>query len=207
MFLMTARYKRRSGPARPGRVSWRQARLARARLASGADLSRQERRRLRAQIRLRDTVTRSRGRQTRRIGLALAGAVAVMAVVAVAFALGPAIAAARGQGAVGTFTVDSRVCSRGCSWVGTFVARGGQVTPGVAYEGSLPAGAGPGSSIPAIYPGGYHAVFAPHGSLAWLGDLLLVVLIGSAMAVALWISPIGTSGRRRREIRRSARAA
>ncbi len=131
-----------------------------------------------------------------------------MAVVAIAFALGPAIQAARGQGAVGTFTVDSQQCYRdGCTWTGTFVARGGQVTSGVAYEGTLPAGAGPGSSVPAIYPGGYHAVFAPHGSLVWLEDLLLVLLIGGAMAAALWISPIGMPGRRRREIRRSARAA
>jgi hypothetical protein len=204
---MPVRDRRRSGPGRPGRVSWRQARAARALLASGEGLSREERRRLRAQIRLRDKVTHDRGRRTWRIGLAVAGAVAVMAVVAIAFALVPAIEAARGQGTVGTFTISSRVCLRGCAWVGTFMARGGQVTPGVAYQGSLPAGAGPGSSIPAIYPGGSHVVFAPHGSLAWFGDLLLVVLIGGAMAVALWISPIGTSGRRRREIRRSARAA
>jgi hypothetical protein len=115
--------------------------------------------------------------------------------------------AARGQGAVGTFTADSLVCSRGCEWVGTFVARGGQVTPGVAYEGSLPAGARPGSSVPAIFPGGSHVVFPPHGSLVWLEDVLLVMIIGGAMAAALWISPIGMPGRRRREIRRSARAA
>jgi hypothetical protein len=203
---MSARDQRRSGPTQPGRVTWRQARIARARLASGEDLSRPERRRLRAQVRLRDKISRYRSRQARRIALAVAGAVAVMGVVAAAFALGPSIAAARGQGAAGTFTVGSQVCFKGCAWVGTFVARGGQVTPGVAYEGILPAGTGPGSSVPAIFPGGSHVVFAPHGSLVWLEDVLLALLIGGAMAVALWISPIAMPGRRRREIRRSARA-
>ncbi len=193
-------------------MSWRQARLARARLAFGEDLSRQERRRLRSQIRRRDEAAHRRGRQARRIGIAAAGAVAVMAVLAIAFALGPAIDAARGQGAPGTFTVDSQLCYRGgCTWTGTFVTRDGQVTSGVGYEGRLPADTGPGSSVPAILPGGSHVVFAPRGSLVWLEDLLLVVLIGGAMALALWISPIGMPGRRRardrREIRRSARAA
>jgi hypothetical protein len=188
-------------------MSRRAARLARARLASGEVLSAQERRRLRSQIRRRDKVASYRARQARHVGVAVAGAAAVMAVVAIAFALGPAIDAARGEGAVGTLTVESQTCYRGaCSWVGTFVTRGGQVTSGVAYEGRLPADTGPGSSVPAIYAGS-HLAFAPHGSLVWLEDLLLVVLIGAAMAVALWISPIRMPGRRRREIRRSARAA
>jgi hypothetical protein len=199
---MPARDQRRSGPATP---SWRAARLARARLASAEGLSAQERRRLRSQIRRRDKVARAR--QSRHVGVAVAGAGAVMAVVATAFALGPAIDAARGEGAVGTLTVESQLCYRdACSWVGTFVSRGGQVTSGVAYQGRLPADTGPGSSVPAIYAGS-HVAFAPHGSLVWLEDLLLVVLIGGAMAVALWISPIGMPGRRRREIRRTARAA
>jgi hypothetical protein len=38
-------------------MTWRQARLARARLASGEDMSGPERRRLRWQIRLRDKAT------------------------------------------------------------------------------------------------------------------------------------------------------
>jgi hypothetical protein len=75
------------------------------------------------------------------------------------------------------------------------LAPGSQATSGVAYEGSLPAGAGPGSSIPAILPGGSHVAFAPHDSLVWLEDALVVLLIGAAMAVALWISPIGMPGR------------
>jgi hypothetical protein len=44
------------------------------------------------------------------------------------------------------------------------VFRGGQVTPGVSYDGSLPHGAQPGDRIPAIFPGGQYAVFPPHGS-------------------------------------------
>jgi hypothetical protein len=102
---MPARDQRRSGPATP---SWRAARLARARLASAEGLSAQERRRLRSQIRRRGKVARAR--QARHVGVAVAGAVAVMAVVATAFALGPAIDAARGEGAVGTLTVESQLC-------------------------------------------------------------------------------------------------
>ena len=37
-------------------------------------------------------------------------------------------------------------------------------TPGVSYDGTLPASAQPGERIPAIFPGGQHAVFPPHGS-------------------------------------------
>jgi hypothetical protein len=187
-------------------VSWRQARAARAQLAAD-DLSRQEKRRLRSMSRAREIAVRRRNLRYRHIAIVVAGAAAVMAVAAVAFALGPAIGAARGQGTSGTFVVGSRMCSKGCTWVGTFESAGGEMVPGVAYEGSLPAGAGPGSSIPAIYPGGYRAVFAPHGSHVWLADLLLVMLFGGAMAVALWISPIRLSRHRGSAHTRGARPA
>lgn len=208
---MPRRDRPSGGPARARQVSrrqvsWRQARAARARLGAD-DLSRQEKRRLRSMSRARDIAVRRRNLQFRHIAIVVAGAAAVMAVAALAFALVPAIGAARGQGTSGTFVVGSRMCSRGCTWVGTFDSAGGEVVPGVAYEGSLPAGAGPGSSIPAIYPGGYRAVFAPHGSHVWLADLLLVMFIGGAMAVALWISPIGLSRHRRNGHLRGARAA
>jgi hypothetical protein len=128
--------------------------------------------------------------ELRRVLVAVAGAVAVMAVIAVAFGLGPAIGAARGQGASGTFTVESRICSRGCTWVGTFESKTGQVLSDAAYEGDLPPGARLGSSIPALYPGGADEVFAPHGSHMWLSDLVLIVVVGGVVAVAVWISPI-----------------
>ncbi len=123
-----------------------------------------------------------------------------MAIVAMAFAIGPAISAARGHGAAGWFTDASQQCMRrlGCSWVGTFVsARGHQVVPGVKYDGSLQAGTSPAARIPAIYPG-LHAVFPPHGSYYWIPAILLMLLVGGAVAFLLWVSPLGSSPRPRR---------
>lgn len=120
-----------------------------------------------------------------------------MAVVGVSFGLVPAITAARGEGTSGTFIVGYQNCSPryGCTWIGTFEARNGVSVPDVAYEGSLPAGIGPGQRIPARHPGGSSQVFAVHGSHTWLMDLLIVVGAGLAVAAALWISPLGTRGR------------
>lgn len=120
-----------------------------------------------------------------------------MLIVAVAFALWPAIDAARGDGTTGTFTVSSSVCTvkLGCRWVGTFESPGSQPIQ-VDYQGHLPGSAGPGTSVPAIHPGGSSDVFAPHGSTAWIEDLLLAVVIGAVVALALWISPISLSRRR-----------
>jgi hypothetical protein len=196
---MTQRDRRSRKSAGPGPVSWRQARAARSKLAAGG-LSRLDERRLRAIIRMRDKTARRRSLVTRRTGLAVAAGVAVMALIAAAFALGPAIAAARGQG-------ERQVCWRGCAWVGSFEAASGRVIPDVVYNGSLPSGAQPGTAIPAVDPGGSNQVFPRHGSHVWLADLLLVVLVGGAAGIALWISPIGLSRQRRREIRRDARAA
>lgn len=69
-----------------------------------------------------------------------------MAVIGAALGFVPAIAAASGHGATGTFVVASESCTRrtGCTWVGTFEASSGGV-PGVAYQGSVPEGTGPGS--------------------------------------------------------------
>ncbi len=144
-------------------------------------------------------------RQRRRLELshdvvALAGALAAMAIIAVAFAVGPAIAAARGEGAAGTFTIGYEQCPRrvGCTWFGTFVSRSGQVRPGVPYDGSLPTGAQPGDRIPAIFPGGQDAVFPPHDSHYWVSAVLLTLVVGAAVGLGLWVSPIAEGRRRAR---------
>lgn len=133
-------------------------------------------------------------------GIVLGGALAAMAIVAMAFAIGPAISAARGHGTPGWFTGATQQCLRrlGCSWTGTFVStRGHQVVPGVRYDGSLPAGTPPAARIPAVYPG-LHAVFPAHGSYYWLPAILLMLLVGGAVAFLLWVSPLGSSPHERR---------
>jgi hypothetical protein len=202
---MPSRGQGLSALRRPRKVSRRQARAARAELAAGG-LSHRDQRRVRSILRTWDTVAGRRKRELRHTALAVIGGVVAMAVVGAAFAFGPAIDAARGQGTRGTFTVGYQTCSSrtGCSWVGTFQSPGGEVVPDVAYGGRLPVGTQPGTSIPAIDPGGSHEVYALHGSHTWVFDLLLMVILGAAVAFTLWISPIGLG---KGEMRRRPRAA
>lgn len=182
-------------PDRPHPVRHRQAEQARAQLAAGG-LAHQERRRLRAILRSRADATQQRRRRLKQLSVVMTGAVVAMAIAAVSFGLVPAIEAATGGGATGTFVVSHRVCAAktGCQWVGTFSGAGGAVIPGLAYGGLLPAGDGSGSTIAARYPGGPD-VYALHGSHTWVFDLLITLLIGMAAGAALWISPLSGSGR------------
>jgi hypothetical protein len=50
-------------------------------------------------------------------------------------------------------------------------------TLGVSYEGTLPASAQPGERISAVFPGGQHAVFPPHGSHYWISAVLLMLVV------------------------------
>jgi hypothetical protein len=119
-----------------------------------------------------------------------------MLVIAASLGLLSAIEAARGQGTTGTFVVGFSSCSgrTGCTWVGTFESPDGNTVPDVAYEGALPANAGPGSSFPAVEPGGSQRVYPPH-SLRWVIDLLATLLVGGAVGLVLWVSPLGLRGR------------
>lgn len=121
------------------------------------------------------------------MAIAVLSGIAAMAVIGAALGFVPAIAAASGHGATGTFVVASESCTRrtGCTWVGTFEASSGGV-PGVAYQGSVPEGTGPGSRIPARYPGDGRA-YALHGSHTWALDLIPLLLIGSAVAFLAWL--------------------
>ena len=175
------------------KVSRKQAREAREQLAAGG-LSHQERRRLRSMTGARDATASRRHREVRHLVIVAAGIIAAMAVVAGAVGLVSAIQAASGQGPAGTFVVGNKPCIRyrgGCAWSGTFRSRDGGTVQHVAYDGTLPAGAGGGSSIPAIEPGGSHIAYPPHGSHAWVFDLMLMVLVGGIVGILLWISPLG----------------
>jgi hypothetical protein len=179
------------------RVSRRQAHEAREQLAAGG-LSHQERRRLRSVTGRWDAAAGRRRREFRHLIIVAAGAIAAMAVVAGAVGLVSAIEATSGQGAVGTFVVGKQPCfryRRGCAWSGMFRSRDGSTVQHVAYDGTLPANAGGGSSIPAIEPGGSHIVYPPHNSHAWVSDLLLMVLAGGTVGFLLWLSPVGLGGR------------
>jgi hypothetical protein len=189
-------HRRYPGPrARQTRVSRRQVHLAREQLAVGG-LSQQERRRLRSVMRTWDASAHRRRLEFRHVAFAFAGAMAAMAVAAASVGLGSAIDAARGQGAKGTFVLGFQSCSvrTGCTWVGTFRSPDGSTVPDVAYDGTLPAGASPGSSFPALEPGGSGYVYPPHGSLRWVSDLLFMMLIGGAVGFILWLSPLGMRG-------------
>jgi hypothetical protein len=48
---------------------------------------------------------------------------------------------------------------------------------------------------PATDAGG-HQVYARHGSHVWVWDVLLVLVAGGAVALALWVSPVGLRRRR-----------
>jgi hypothetical protein len=179
--------------SRPDHVSRRQANVARAELAAGG-LSQQDRRRLRAIAGAWDRTAAARKLERGHLILVAGGAIVAMAIVAFAFGLWPAIDAASGGGTTGTFVLSTSVCTPklGCRWVGNFESAGSQPIQ-VDYQGALPAGAGPGTSVPAVHPGGSSYVFAPHGSHAWIPDLLLVLVIGAVVALVLWISPISLS--------------
>jgi hypothetical protein len=195
---MPSRRESHGAVAGPPKVRRRQAQAARADLAAGG-LSHQEERRLRSIVHSWDEAASRRRLERRHALIVVVGAVVAMAVVGFSFGLIPAIAAAGGQGASGTFVVGHQNCSPryGCTWVGTFQTNNGVLVPDVAYEGTLPASTGQGQRIAARYPGSSGQVFALHGSHTWVMDLLIVIGVGIAVAAALWISPLGT-GRRSR---------
>lgn len=177
----------RSRPAvRRDKVSRRDAQLAREALAAGG-LSRHDQRRLRSVTRTWELASQRRHLEFRHLAIVVLSGIAAMAVIGAALGFVPAVEAASGHGATGTFVVASRRCSRkvGCVWVGTFEARG-EVVTGVVYEGSLPADAGPGSRIPARYPGADQA-YALYGSHTWALDLIPMLLISSAVAFVAWL--------------------
>ncbi len=191
--------KQRSGPAsRQPKVSRRQADEARAQLAAGG-LSHQQRRKLRAVTGAWDSAASQRRSQVRHLGIVLGGTLVAMALVAVFNGLVPAIEAANGHGTAGTFTAGSQPCiSRrvGCRWSGTFRSADGVTLRHVAYDGTLPAGDGGGSSVPAVFPGGaVHVVYPRGSSRAWITDVLVMVLVGGIVGFLLWIMPLGLGKR------------
>jgi hypothetical protein len=190
--------KQSRSSARRVKVSRREFMLARAELAAGG-LSHHDERRLRTIEHNWELASLHRHQAFRHLVITLIGVVATMVVVGAAFGIVPAIEAASGDGAAGTFVVSNQVCVRraGCTWLGTFESPG-QVVPRVMYEGVLPVSAGPGSRFPARYPGDNRA-YARHGTHTWAWDVLYMVVISGAVGFLLWVSPLGMRQRRTAE--------
>jgi hypothetical protein len=182
--------------ARRQKAGRKQADQARDQQAADG-LSHQERRQLRSVARAREAAARQRRGGLRHLVIVAAGTIAAMAVVAAALGLASAIKAANEQGTAGTFVPGNQPCFTrgGCAWSGTFQPRDGGIVQHVAYDGTLPAGAPPGMGYPAIRPAGSHIVYPPHGSRAWVTDLLMMVLVGGAVGAMLWIIPLGSGER------------
>jgi hypothetical protein len=185
--------------ARQVKVSRKQADEARDQLAAGG-LSHQERRKLRSIAAARDEAERRRRGKLRHGVIVAAGAIAAMAVVAAAGGLVTAIRASGGHGTPGTFVVGKACFSSriGCRWSGTFRSDDGRTVQHVRYDGTLPATAGLGSSVPAVEPAGSHVVYPPHSSHAWITDVLLMLFAGGVVGFFLWISPLGLGARESR---------
>ena len=187
----------REAAARRSKARRRAARLARAELDDGG-LPNHDERRMQTVTRNRKQAQRRRRPEFRHLMIAALSGVAVMAVSGAALGLVPAIEAAGGTGTIGTFVVGSRPClvrRNGCAYTGTFQAPGGAVVSHVAYVGSLPAGAGGGSRIPARYTG-YQEAYPLHGSRSWAVDLVFMLIIGSLVSFLAWLLPVGLGQRR-----------
>jgi hypothetical protein len=174
------------------KVSRSAAAMARAELEAGG-LSHHDQRRLKTIIHNRELASSQRRQKLKHLSIAVLSAAAVMAVAGAGLGLGPAIEAARRNGTVGTFIVSTRPCipSRvACAYTGTFDAASGRVVSNVAYVGNLPAGAGGGSRIPALYTG-YEQAYPVHSSDTWILDLVFMLIIGSVAGFFVWILPVG----------------
>jgi hypothetical protein len=187
----------REAAARRSKARRRAARLAHAELDAGG-LPNHDQRRLEAITGTRQQTSRRRRPEFRHFTIAVLSGVAVMAVTGAALGLVPAIEAAGGNGTIGTFVVSSQPCllrRGGCEYTGTFEAPGGEAVSHVAYMGSLPAGAGGGSRIPARYAGDQQA-YPMRGSRTWAVDLVFMLLIGSVVGFLVWLLPVGLGQRR-----------
>jgi hypothetical protein len=129
--------------------------------------------------------------------IAVLSSVAVMVLAGAGLGFVPAIEAATGNGIIGSFVVSSQPCLHvrgGCQYTGVFEARSGDTVHNVAYEGSLPPGAGQGARIPARYTG-YQQAYPPDGSRSWVLDLVFMLVIGVVVGLFVWLTPVGL-GRR-----------
>ncbi len=159
-------------------------------------LSHKERHKLVSEVRAADEAASRRGLETRHIVITVAGTLAAMAVVRLLVGLVPAIHAASGQGTLGTFVVQPQLCVRCTNTSGDFRYPDGNVVQDVVYAGALPSGTHPGMSIAAIRPGNSNFAHPPHGSIRWVSDLLITVVIGCAVGLLLLASTIGLRMRR-----------
>ena len=99
--------------------------------------------------------------------------------------------AALGHGLHGTFVSQSQECNRaGCYWTGTFTTDTGMVTTHATWGGALPAGDQAGSQVPAIYEASDGGAYAVSGSMQWLRDASLFVIVTVILGVYIYRGPV-----------------
>jgi hypothetical protein len=140
------------------------------------------------------------------IGSAIFGFIGLVITAIGCTLLPPAISAAEGHGIRGVFVAEKYVSGSGRessgTWIGSFRASNHQLVLLHVDYNEPPSSLRAGSELPALYPGGSE-VFAPHGSSAWLHDLVVTLVGVSLFGWWVWYMPL-RSLRRRRRLRKQA---
>jgi hypothetical protein len=135
---------------------------------------------------------RNRGRLPIRL---VVGVLSAILLVGSALHIEPAIKAGMHDGTRGSWVATSSQCGKrtGCVWHGKFVTSTGHVlVSDVGYAGSIPGDIHPGTSVPALYPGGSGLVFPASGSNLWISLLVGIVLglLGLFWASHRWVAEL-----------------
>lgn len=125
------------------------------------------------------------------------GLIGLVVMAAGCILLPPAIAAAGGHGIRGVFVAEQYVSGRSGYWVGSFRASNHRLVVAHVDYNEPPSALRAGGELPALYPGGSE-VFAPHGSSAWFGDLVLTLVGVAFFGWWVWYMPLRPLPRRRR---------
>lgn len=151
----------------------------------------------RSRIRVWRDHARGIGRAVKAIfGRVLLPLLCVFALAIVIVDFGPTLRASRGEGVIGTFTAERRLCSTGrggssCVWYGSFAARDGGTHFDEALLDADPEAWQPGATAEVVWTGGTDpvAVYQPGDNFAFgvvvaFGLLSLTALTAWAVALA-----------------------
>lgn len=114
-------------------------------------------------------------------------------------------APSHGHGIHGVFVANQHVAAqprRPSYWLGTFTASDHRLVVAHVSYSDPPSALREGNELPALYAGG-STVFAPRGSLAWVGDVVVTLIGAGFFGWWLWYVPLRPL-RRSRRLRRQA---